>query len=131
MPLIALNPGDRVTYHLHADAERETPFSLCILPPGVFTRLVAGLKDYKVLKEAGDLQLADIVAAYDRRAGLRGWSNLRMRRGEELVAAPFEADDEGKPTPATLDRLRIEWVAELAIAILDVQTVSEDDKGKS
>jgi len=138
MPLVAINPDDRITYYLSGDTDKEVPFFIRMLPRKTFARLTLELYKFEIFRsDAQDFANEVLLEAIDSiqdvlREGLVGWGDGLMKFEDgKLVKAEFEADDDGRPAERSLNHLHIEWAAELAMAILNAQQPAEEDKGKS
>lgn len=138
--VIALTPRLRHPYVLRRErslaAEQRTTFYLRTLT--VEER--AALMDISSSFDQDDRTIrvpAGTQALSTVRAGLLGWSNLKDDKGADV---PFEAGAEravlgghkvAPPTDACLDRLPLDVLLELANAIRDAATLSDDDAKNS
>ncbi len=128
---IAVDPRERFTYILKRDRAPEIPpeqRTVFYLRPLTVLEQHRLFDDFervgtmRVRRELGSSMLASL------RRGLVGWSRFPDAQGREV---PFEANERGEVSDASLARLRLEDRLELADAIENEVAVNEEDLGKS
>lgn len=123
--LIGLVPGEIHEYVLKQDRGSEAPT--------VFLLRVLTDIEYAEIEDAMRAEAGwGTTVLKTLRVGLRGWRGFKVRSKDGTLAdAPFEVDSEGRPTSATLSRLRPNHRHELFAAIVELQNPTEDELGKS
>lgn len=138
--VIALTPRTRHPYVLRRErglpAEQRTTFFLRTLTIEERAALMDVSSSYD--QEERTIRVpAGTQALSTVRAGLLGWQNLKDEKGADVT---FETGPEravlgghkvAPPTDACLDRLPLDVLLELANAIRDASTLSDDDAKNS
>ncbi len=117
---IALDPQRTVLYTLKAERAGLDPTVFALR--SLTHRQRAEVEDVVLAHEPGRVVTRVAEARRLRlRYGLTGWSKFRDASGADVK---FEADKDGRPTEAALDRLDDETSGELADAIHELSTVT-------
>jgi hypothetical protein len=134
MALTGLNPKESIRYVLEQERGDDNPtvFLLRILSVSEYAAIMGELRIGQLVSGAIP-KGADFGKVFLRvlRGGLVGWENFYIALGHSRVKAEFEANEDGTPTDATLDKLLPAWRMELFQAITQAQTPTESEQVKS
>lgn len=124
--VIAADPRIPFDYILGIDRKKprqeQTVFKLKILSPTEEAEIqdsgISMVKEQEFKFNLGKKKIQIL------KAGLVGWNNFKDRDGKDVL---FNTDKNGEPTDESLSRLRPEWRTELANAITEQNTMSEEE----
>ena len=130
---VGINPKKRTPFVLKADRRRkkdqQSRFMLKAIAADVWADM---MDDFSGSKGTMKINLGKEGVRL-LKAGLGGWENFKIP-GEEngqFIDAPWEVDDEGRPTIETLTAMTLEQRIEVATAILNENQISQTDRKKS
>jgi hypothetical protein len=135
---VALSLNATKKYVLEADrklpAEQQTIFELANLPIEERIKIEDAQAQYGVSTSKDPDEMADMTIKVHKRnydivrLGLVGFENFKDSEGVavsfESVASPRKNGSKNVVSPRCLDRFAMEWVDELAKAIIDLNSIS-------